>query len=104
MEKSQIAFDVEMDENKVPEKIHWRAGDDGSGEAKAISVSIWDEGQQNTLKIDLWNKEMSQDEMKQFFHQTILTLTDSYERATDDKHIADGVRMFCEDLKKQMKI
>lgn len=104
MEKSQIAFDVEMDENKVPERILWRAGDDGNGEAKAISVSIWDDTQQNTLKIDLWNKEMSQDEMKQFFHQTILTLTDSYERATDDKHVAEGVRMFCEDLKKQMKI
>ncbi|NND77153.1 MAG: gliding motility protein GldC [Flavobacteriales bacterium] len=104
MSRSQITFDIEMDENKVPEKIQWAAGDDGSGVAKAISVSIWDEGQENTLRIDLWNKEMSQDEMKQFFHQTILTLTDSYERATDDSHTAEGVRMFCEDLKKQMQI
>ena len=104
MKKSQIAFDIEMDDNQVPDKIEWHAGDDGNGEAKAVMLSIWDDEQQNTLRIDLWNKDMTKDEMKQFFHQTILTMTDSYEKATDDKRIADGVRMFCEDLKEQMQI
>lgn len=104
MKNSKIGFDIEMDDNNVPEKIYWKADEDGQGEAKAIMLSIWDEKAQNTLRIDLWNKEMSKDEMKQFFHQTIITLTDSFEKATDDKSIADGVRMFCDDLKKQLKI
>ncbi len=104
MKNSKIEFDIEMDDNQVPEKIFWEAADDGKGEAKAIMLAIWDEEQKNTLRIDLWNKEMTKDEMKQFFHQTILTLTDSFEKATDDKRIADGVRMFCGDLKEQMNI
>jgi len=104
MKSSKIEFDIEMDENQVPEKIFWEASTDGKGEAKAIMLAIWDGVQKDTLRIDLWNKEMTKDEMKQFFHQTILTLTDSFEKATDDKRIADGVRMFCSDLKKQMNI
>ncbi|MEM7161070.1 MAG: gliding motility protein GldC [Bacteroidota bacterium] len=104
MNKSRIEFDIEMDENQVPESINWKAGADGEGEARAIMLSIWDSKDQNTLRIDLWNKEMTKEEMKQFFHQTILTLTDSFEKATDDKRIADGVRMFCEDLKGQLNI
>ena len=104
MKNSKIEFDIEMDENQVPEKIFWEAEGDGKGEAKAIMLAIWDEAQKNTLRIDLWNKEMTKDEMKQFFHQTILTLTDSFEKATDDKRIAGAVRMFCGDLKEQMNI
>ena len=104
MSKSKISFDITLDENKVPEMIEWTADDDGQGEAKAIMLSIWDEKEKNTLKIDLWNKEMTRDEMKQFFHQSILVMTDTFERATDDKETADGVRMFCADLKDRLKV
>ena len=67
--KSQIRIDVATNENNVPETIHWTAEDGGveNAEAKALMLALWDEKEQNTMRIDLWNKEMTVDEMKQFF-------------------------------------
>ena len=93
---SEIKFTVGTDENNVPEKIEWFASAENTGgPCKAIMLSLWDEKDKNTLRIDLWNKEMTIDEMKQFFHQTLLTMTDTYERATNDKLLAEDMRDFC---------
>jgi gliding motility-associated protein GldC len=45
--------------------------------------------------MDLWTKEMSVEEMKQFFHQTLLTMADTFERATGDTRITGDMRDFC---------
>ena len=47
------------------------------------------------MRIDLWEKEMTIDEMKQFFHQTLLTMADSFERATGEKNITEDLRDYC---------
>ena len=67
---SKIEFSVELDENRVPENIHWSAEDGGiqNEASKAIMLSVWDSVQKDTLRIDLWTKDMPVDEMKQFFH------------------------------------
>jgi len=40
---SEINFTVELDENKVPEKITWEATDnEASDECKAVMMSVWD--------------------------------------------------------------
>jgi gliding motility-associated protein GldC len=97
MKKSEIKFEIELDENNVPERIVWNASDNkASAEAKAVILSVWDAQEQNTLRIDLWNKEMQVDEMKQFVHQTILTLADSFERATGEQKMAEMMRDFCD--------
>ena len=69
---SKIEFKIGLDENKVPEKINWRAEDGGvqGEETKAVLLSVWDPKKKDTLRIDLWTKDMPVDEMKQFFHQT----------------------------------
>ena len=69
---SKIELNVELDENKIPEKLLWSAQDGGinNEEAKAMMLSVWDNQAQETLRIDLWTKDMPVDEMKQFFHQT----------------------------------
>jgi gliding motility-associated protein GldC len=46
------------------------------------------------MKIDLWTKEMTVEEMKQFFHQTLLTMADTFERATGNKELSDEMRDF----------
>ena len=97
MKKSEINFTVSLDENHVPEKIDWSATDTGEEEikqAKAMIVSLWDAKENNTLRIDLWTKEMMLDEMKHFFYQSIITMSDTYERATNDKAIAEEMREF----------
>ena len=72
---SEIKFLVELDENRVPEKLTWSAEDGGVEleEAKAMMLSIWDSKVQETLRIDLWTKDMPVDEMKIFIHQWITT-------------------------------
>ncbi|MBL4669308.1 MAG: gliding motility protein GldC [Flavobacteriales bacterium] len=97
MKKSKINFTVSLDENHVPEKINWSASDTGEDEikeAKAMIISLWDAKENNTLRIDLWTKDMMLDEMKHFFYQSIITMSDTYERATNDKEIAKEMREF----------
>ncbi|MEZ4799037.1 MAG: gliding motility protein GldC [Flavobacteriales bacterium] len=97
MKQTSIKFEIDLDENNVPEKIMWNAKDNGkTAEAKAMIISVWDKEERNTLRIDLWNKEMEVDEMKRFVHQTILTLADSFEKATGEKKMADTMRDFCD--------
>ncbi len=96
MKTSEIVIQIELDENNVPEKIQWNASDaNRSAEAKAIILSVWDKNERNTLRIDLWTKDMEVDEMKYFVHQTILTLADSFERSTGEDKMAATMRDFC---------
>jgi gliding motility-associated protein GldC len=105
MRKEQIKFDIELDDNNIPETITWSASENQkSAEAKAMIISVWDKNEQNAMRIDLWNKEMQVDEMKQFVHQTILTLADSFEKATNEKAMADTMRDFCEYYAEKMNI
>ncbi|MCB0424929.1 MAG: gliding motility protein GldC, partial [Mangrovimonas sp.] len=75
--KSKIELVVELDENQVPEALFWTAEDGGVNEeeAKAMLLSIWDSKNQETLRIDLWTKDMPVDEMKVFFHQTLVAMS-----------------------------
>ena len=106
---SKIELNVELDANKVPEKLSWSAQDGGidNEEAKAIMLSVWDSNAKETLKIDLWTKDMPVDEMKQFFHQTLVTMSDTFLRATQDEKMTATMKDFCDyfaeklELKKQ---
>ena len=98
MKTSQIKFLVTLDKDKIPEKITWNAEDSMGNEfseTKSISLALWDHEKMNTLKIDLWTKDMRVDEMKYFFYQTLLLMSDNLERATNEKEMADSLRDFC---------
>jgi gliding motility-associated protein GldC len=95
MRTSEIRLSVQLDENNVPERIGWEAEDGGVKSAsKAVLLSLWDEQEKNTLRIDLWTKEMTVEEMKAFFHQNILTMADTFERATGEGKMAAQMRDF----------
>jgi len=95
---SEIKFNIELDENRVPEKLTWSAQDGGvqAEEAKAIMLSIWDSKAKETMRIDLWTKDMPVDEMKIFFHQTLVAMSDTFKRATDDEKMSDTMKDFCD--------
>ncbi|MBZ0206759.1 MAG: gliding motility protein GldC [Flavobacteriales bacterium] len=102
-EKSKIQITVQLDENKVPEHIEWEAEDGGGkGESRAVLLSLWDSAELNTMRIDLWTKEMTTDEMKAFFHQNFLTLADTFERATGEDKMAAQLRDFAAYFAKHM--
>jgi gliding motility-associated protein GldC len=104
--KSEIKFFVELDENKIPEKLSWTAQDGGIEveDSKAIMLSIWDHKSKETMRIDLWTKDMPVDEMKIFFHQTLVAMSDTFERATTDQKMADTMRDFCEYFAEKLEL
>ncbi|MBI2257752.1 MAG: gliding motility protein GldC [Flavobacteriia bacterium] len=103
---SNITINVGLNENHVPQRMLWSADDAkiSNQEAKAFFLSVWDIKQKNTLKIDLWTEEMSIEEMKQFFHQTLLSMSESFEKATGEHLIMEDLRDFCFHFAEKMKI
>lgn len=98
MKETEINFNITLDENHIPEKIVWAAPDGGivGAESNAVLLSVWDDKTKEALRIDLWTKEMPVDEMKHFFHQVLLSLGNSYQKATDEEEVADEIRRFAE--------
>jgi gliding motility-associated protein GldC len=103
---SEIKLTVSMDENRVPEALTWDASDGGveNEAAKAFILSVWDKKTGDTLTIDLWTKDMLLDDMKRFFHQTFLSMADSFERATDEEAMAADMRDFAHHFADKMKL
>ena len=106
MKETEITIKVKLDQNNIPEEIMWSAPDGGMKDqlSKAIFLSFWDSKQKETLKMDLWTKEMKVDEMKQFFHQTLLTMADTFEKATGEHLICEDMRDFCRYFAEKMDI
>lgn len=103
---SEIKFEIELDQNRVPEKLFWTAEDGGVAkeEAKAIMLSIWDSKAKETMRIDLWTKEMPVDEMKIFFHQTLVAMSDTFKRATDDEKMTNTMKDFCDYFAEKLEL
>lgn len=103
---STIKIQVGLDENKVPEALTWTAPDGGVAqeEAKAMLLSIWDAKAKETLRIDLWTKDMPVDEMKIFFHQTLVAMADTFQRATEETKMADTMRDFCDYFAEKLEL
>ncbi len=103
----KIQIEVELDKNNVPEKINWSA-DDLQGfdkaTARAMLLALWDHNNKDTLRLDLWTKDMTIDEMKIFFHQTLVTLADTLEKSTNDERISGDMRDFCDYFAEKMEI
>ena len=103
--QTTITLKVGLDDNHVPVDMHWTASDSGEkGICKAFLLSIWDEKDENTMSIDLWTKEMSVHEMQRFFHQTLLTMSDTYKNATGQDNIANEFREFAQKFAEKTEI
>lgn len=103
---STITLSVELDDNRVPEKLHWTAEDGGisNEEAKAMMLAVWDAKAKETLRIDLWTKDMPVDEMKQFFHQTLVEMSNTFHRATQDEKMTATMKDFCDYFAEKLEL
>jgi gliding motility-associated protein GldC len=105
MKRSDIKFSITLDENKLPEKIEWSADDAGMekpADCKAMMLSVWDPSENNTLRIDLWTKDMLVDDMKQFFYQTLISMSDTLARSTNENELATELKTFSKEFGKKM--
>lgn len=103
---SEIKLNVGLDENKIPETIRWTAEDGGitNEKTKAVMLSVWDSNKKESLRIDLWTKDMPVDEMKIFFHQTLSAMADTFQRATNDEKMSDTMRDFCDYFAEKLEL
>lgn len=106
MKKSDIVITVFLDENKIPEKMSWSAKDGGvqNQQIKAFLFSSWDDINQETMKIDLWTKDMPLDQMNVFFHQTLVSLSQSYLKATNNEKMSDSFNQFCDYFAEKLEL
>lgn len=97
--QSKIIIDVSLDENRVPETIHWNASDNNTNlpqKAKGMMLSFWDGADKTALRVDLWTKDMMVDEMADFFYQTMMTMADTYGRATHQHELVNDMKNFAQ--------
>src|SRR5450432_1184714 len=106
MTDSSIHIQVELDENKMPSDISWSAPDnspENTRNAKAFLLSLWDGSDKTALRIDLWTKDMMVDEMEDFFYQTLMTMADTYQRATRHDDLSADIKNFARALYKKSR-
>lgn len=104
--KSTITIDVNLDQGRTPEEISWSATDstiDKPHKAKAMMLSFWDGTEKTSLRIDLWTKEMMVDEMTDFFYQTIMSMADTYDRATKQSEMVKDMKNFAQEFYKKFQ-
>ncbi|TBN02708.1 gliding motility protein GldC [Hyunsoonleella flava] len=104
--QSKIELNVELDENRIPEKLCWTAEDGGitNAEAKAMMLSVWDDKAKEMLRIDLWTKDMPVDDMKIFFHQTLVAMANTFHRATQDEKMTATMKDFCDYFAEKLEL
>lgn len=111
MKKAEIKLQIELDDTNVPENITWTSTDGATAEslpAKAMFLALWDAQYKNSMRIDLWTKDMPYDEMKRFFYETLQTLGDSFLRSSGGDPMADNViadlRDYCAHFAEKMDV
>jgi gliding motility-associated protein GldC len=95
---SEIRIRVGLDKDQIPTTIEWSASEmhpEGVYEAcKAMAIALFDREHRDTLRIDLWTKEMQVMEMDRFMYQMLRSLSQTYLRATQNKELAEEMAKF----------
>jgi gliding motility-associated protein GldC len=106
MMKSSITIDVELSESRVPENIEWKATEstaDAPQKAKAMMLAFWDGAEKTSLRIDLWTQKMMVDEMADFYYQTLMSMADTYGRATKQDELVNDMKQFAKSFYKKFQ-
>ena len=101
MKESEINIKVHLDDEKIPQQIIWTATGstaESPQNAKAMFIAFWDALDKSALRIDLWTKDMMVDEMEDFFYQTLMTMADTYQRATRHDDLAAEMKNFARNI------
>ena len=72
--------------------------EDAPSDTRAIAIGLWDHDQSNTLRIDLWTKDMNVPDMKRFYIDMIGGMAESIRNSTDDEIMANRIQEFVQEL------
>ena len=67
-------------------------------------ISVCNDNKKETLRMDLWTKEMKLKEMQVFFYQTLKSMADVYRRATNDDKMADTMLDFVDYFHEKLEL
>ncbi|MHA7131454.1 gliding motility protein GldC [Algoriphagus namhaensis] len=101
MKKSEIKFQVNLDQQNLPKQILWEATDKesvGLESTKSVSLNVWDNLNHSTLRIDLWTEEMSVAEMKRFYIDIMGGMAQTIINSTGDEYMAEEIKSLCDRL------
>lgn len=102
---SKIEISVALDEDRMPIDMQLSGTDIGTPQVvKAMLLSVFDMDRKETLKIDLWTKDMQVQEMDRFMFQTLRGLAATYGRATNNREMAQQMAQFVEHFGEQTGI
>jgi gliding motility-associated protein GldC len=107
MRQAEIKITVELDDQNMPENIIWESTDAATKDqvpVKSMILALWDHNYKNSMRIDLWTKDMPVDEMKRFFYETLQTMGDSFLKATGEENIVEDLRDYCAHFAEKMGI
>ena len=104
--KQTLKFEIELDDNNLPKNIEMHSSDNAAHEkdVKALMVSAWASKTKETLRIDLWTKDMPVNEMCIMYHQTLIGMASTLDRATGHDKLAGALRDYCEFFAEETKI
>ena len=104
--KQTLKFEIEVDANNLPLNIEMHASDGvaNENEIKALMVSAWAAKTKETLRIDLWTKDFPTNELFIMYHQTMVGMAATLERATGHEKLAGALRDYCEFFAEQTEI
>jgi gliding motility-associated protein GldC len=97
VKKSKIDISIGFDKEKLPVDIRWQSSDQAEMQpvsCKGMLLAFFERESLDTLKIDLWTKDMQVVEMDRFFFQTLRAMADTYQRATQNNQLANDMQKF----------
>lgn len=106
--EKEIRIKVGLDDKHIPLHIEWDADDNPNKETvqecKAMLISLFDREHLESIKIDLWVKDMQVGEMDRFMFQTLRGLVDTYYRATQNEALAREMQSFVQYFGEQTEV
>ena len=79
--KQTLKFEVELDENNLPNSIKMleEKASNSSIDLKALMIAGWDAKRKETLRVDIWTKDMPVNDMFIMYHQNMIGMATSLE-------------------------
>ena len=104
--KQTLKFEVELDENNLPNSIKMleEKSSNSSIDLKALLIAGWDAKRKETLRVDIWTKDMPVNDMFIMYHQNMMGMATSLEKSTGQNKLANALRDYCDFFAKETKI
>lgn len=93
--KKTITIEVGLDNEGMNVDMIWHADDAASiHNAKAMLLGFFDRESKDTMRIDIWTKDMMVMEMDRFVYYSLRGLADTYLKASANKELAEHMQKF----------